>query len=333
MPGVEACGRCGARLDLASAAVDVYPPRAGRWSKRWRRVAPVSFRFQRWQHQVTDAIASRVGTLALPRSATGAFARIIVPGWPQIYRGQRTRGRIFLFGYVGTLILGTFFAGTLFGGILLGLAISLHASSVLDVVMGATTELSTRVLYALACFLALAVGLYWPVGWQIGQLAVPLRITANAPPFQIGDVLWYGPAAYRSSPPQVGDVVLYLQRTFEISGRTPRGHHAVYRMGGERIDRVVAGPGQQVEWAKGGLLVDGQRSPWRPLGPAPVPIGWKRTVPAGWVCILPSTTVMPPGAAGWSVEDFGPISIVPIANVRGKVYFRSQPLWRIGMIR
>ena len=41
MPGVQTCGRCGASLQLASLAIDVHPPRAGRAAKRWRRWFPV----------------------------------------------------------------------------------------------------------------------------------------------------------------------------------------------------------------------------------------------------------------------------------------------------
>src|SRR5919204_650375 len=37
MPGVEVCGRCGSSLRLATAVVDVHPPRARAWQKRVRR--------------------------------------------------------------------------------------------------------------------------------------------------------------------------------------------------------------------------------------------------------------------------------------------------------
>jgi signal peptidase I len=332
MPGVEVCGRCGASLNLATAAIDVYPPRAGRWSKRLHLLAPATFRLRQWRMQLASAMASAVGTVALPRPAPGVFRRMVVPGWPQIHCGQVTRGRVFLYAYLAALIPGIFFTGTVLGSLLMGLAISVHASSVLDVVMTATHDLATRILYSLVCFLALAALVYWPTHWLVGRVAVPQRITTAAEPLEVGDVLWYNPSAYRRRPPQVGDVVLYAIPPTRLTGRM-RGFNAAYQIEGARIDRVVAGPGQQVEWTKEGPVVDGQPSRWLPLNPARVPTGWNVTVPAGQVCIVPSTTPIPPGAAAAFRRQIARIGLVSIRSVHGKVFFRSQPLWRMGWLR
>jgi hypothetical protein len=332
MPGVESCGRCGGSLNLAAAAINVLPPRAGRWSKRMHRFAPITFRLRQWRFQIVNAMASSLGAVTLPRPAPGVFWRMIVPGWPQIHCGQVTRGRVFLYAYLAALIPGMLFTGTLFGSLLLGLAISVHASSVLDVVMSATSDLATRILYSLVCFLALAAMIYWPVHWLVGQVAVPQRITVSAPPLEVGDVLWYNPSAYRWSPPQVGDVVLYVIPQMRLQGRA-RGGNAMYQIQGARIDRVVAGPGQELEWTQEGLVVDGRPSPWRPLNLDRAPLGWKVTVPAGQVCIVPSTTAIPQGAATTFRRNLARMSLISIRGVNGKVYFRSQPLWRIGWIR
>src|SRR4051812_12976476 len=42
MPGSDACGRCGSSLRLATMVMDVQPPRAGKITKKLRRVLPVS---------------------------------------------------------------------------------------------------------------------------------------------------------------------------------------------------------------------------------------------------------------------------------------------------
>jgi hypothetical protein len=282
---------------------------------------------------MTGAMASVIGTVALPRPAPGVLWRTVVPGWPQIHCGQVTRGRVFLLSYLAALGLGILFAGTLLGALMFGLALALHASSVLDVVMEGTRNLSTRIIFSLSCMLVLAVGVYWPVRWLVSQVVVPQRIVVSAPPLEAGDVLWYSPSAYGRSPPEAGDVVLYLIPPVSLSGRTPQGNNAVYRIEGLRIDRVVAGPGQQVEWTAEGLDVDGRPSLWRPLNPNRVPAGTKITVPAGQVCIVPSTTEVPGWVRGAAQRNIAQLSLVPVRSVRGKVYFRSQPFWRIGWLR
>src|SRR5258708_22213495 len=91
MPGVNACGRCGASLRLATAVIDVHPPRAGRWSKRIDRILPRGL-----PYRVRDAVNamlfhSEVTAGALPEWSL--LLRMVVVGWPPIYMGGQPAGR------------------------------------------------------------------------------------------------------------------------------------------------------------------------------------------------------------------------------------------------
>ena len=327
MPGTEVCGRCGARLELEAVALDVHPPRAGRWEKRLRRWSSTFAWFDRSRTTVLDARAS----LSVDLTA-GTFLRMIVPGWPQIACGRRLIGWIFLGSYLASLLLGLIFVGTFPGGVLLGLAISLHASSVLDVIFRATPEWPLRLFYSLVCVVLVALVVYLPPGWLIARVAVPQRIVLTTPPFERGDVVLYNPSAYRRAAPELGDVVLYEIPQVQADGQTAGGYNAVYNVVGRRIDRIVACPGQKVECTGGEMRIDGRPSPWLPLNPDRLPPGGlSLTVPGGHYLIVPTTN--PQELIGVAPEDWRRMSLVPTASLLGRVYLRHQPLRRLWRIR
>lgn len=327
MPGTQYCGRCGARLELASATVDVHPPRAGPWEKRFRRWLSRSWLLDRSRIAVLEAC----GALSIGLSPA-LFLRITVPGWPQMTAGRLLAGRIFFWGYLASLLLGLLFAGTFPGGVMLGLALSLHASSVLDVVFWAISETPLRVGYSLLGILLVALILYLPAGWLITRVAVPRRIVLTTPPFERGDVVLYNPSAYRRSPPQLGDVVLY-----EIPGGQVPGLDGARDPG--RLQRrapggstgLSAGAGQKVECASGRIQIDGRLSDWRPLNPKRLPAGLSLTVPSDQYLILPTTN--PQEFVEVATTQWRRVSLVPKRNLYGKVYLRHQPLWRLWRIR
>src|SRR5947209_16589193 len=89
MPGSTVCGRCGTALGLATAtAIDVHPPRAGRWRKRVREALPV----RRAYFGLRDAAErARVSRLAAPGGDVAFLLRLTVPAWPQFAAAQRLR--------------------------------------------------------------------------------------------------------------------------------------------------------------------------------------------------------------------------------------------------
>jgi signal peptidase I len=143
-------------------------------------------------------------------------------------------------------------------------------------------------------------------------------------PFAEGDVVLVN----RWKTPQRGDVVLY-----EINNYTP-----VYRRGenrrtvytGENIDRILAGPGDEVQFKSGILLVNGAPSPWQPLNNRPLPDKYSWMVPPGCYVIFPS------GAPGVNLQDtdfLQNMGNVPLGNIVGRAYMQTYPLSRIHLIR
>jgi hypothetical protein len=94
---------------------------------------------------------------------------MLVPGWPQIHSGYPRRGFAFLGAYAACLLLALPFVGTVIGGLFLGLALSCHGSSVLDVIYSGTREWRTRIAYSLLCFTILGLCVYYPLSrfWLI----------------------------------------------------------------------------------------------------------------------------------------------------------------------
>jgi hypothetical protein len=341
MPGSDACGRCGGSLRLAAAAVDVHPPRAGRWAKRWRWRPWIARHWYAFRHALPHFAGGPHWDVFPEAPQLAVLLRMIVPGWPQRYLGRLLRGRIFFWGYLAALLLGLLFIGTSFGSLLLGLALSLHACSVLDMVLnepGAT--LRSLAIRAAACLLVLVCVVYLPAGHLLGWVATPQRLLLDSPPFAAGDVVLYSPLAYRIDTPRPGDVVICDVPMTQIA--IPNlGRAGVIQAGGLRIERLLAGPGATVEWASGRLLVNGRPAESLPLSLQSMPEKFVLQVPEGRYLIVPAPlelgdTVFVHGAPIRAAQD-GFVYRQPVLVARGailgRVYLHTQPLWRLGWIR
>ena len=325
IPGVQACGRCGASLQLASSAIDVHPPRASRAAKWRRRWFPITRYWNRFRAARVFA-GIRISGWPADLQRPGVLLRMIVPGWAQRCIGRSVRAR-WMFGcYLGLLLSALLFIGTALGWLLLGLALSLHAASILDIVATSVVDFRQRLIYTGAAMLILTTLVYYPVGRLLARVATPQRFNLAAPPFEAGDVVLVNPSAYRGSDPRPGDVVHYGFRSQDVrvSGRGQRP--AIYRLQGDRVDRILAQAGDKVTCDQGKLSVNGQPSPWLPLNPQRLPDKLELIVPKNCYLIFPSTDPL--------LFDVGQIaSIVPREQIWGRVYWRNQPLWRFGAIR
>ena len=325
MPGTEACGRCGTSLRLATAVIDVHPPRAGRVAKRVRRGVPV----RRMFYGLRDAAESAGATPAAIELARvfplGLFARLAVPGWSHFYLGLRWRGHLFLWLFLAMLLPGLLLLGTLTGGILIGLAFGVHSTAALDVVTRTFTDagLRDRMARSMLVSMFLAVLLYVPAGWAISYVAAPRIIAMIQPPFAADDVVLVNHLAS----PDPGDVVVYSIPPYEIAGGR-RLDNTIYTE--DRIDRVLARAGDHVVWADGRLSVNGAPSDAQPLMPTLVTRRLEATVPDGHVLILPSTTPnirLVENAGMWQH-----MSMVRIDRIAGQVWARSSPLSRFWLM-
>jgi hypothetical protein len=218
-------------------------------------------------------------------------------------------------GFLGLLLPALLFMGTDLGWLLFGLALALHGASVMEIVAARDFDWRQRMIYSGVAIFVLSLFVYYPAALLVAQVASPQRFNVAVPPFAAGDVVLLNPSAYRWRDPQPGDVV-----------QCPGVYAAAYHVRGDRIERILARAGDQVTCVQGKLLVNGEPSPWLPLNPLPLPDKAEITVPEN--CYL-----IAPGAFAQRMAISQNLSIVPRAQISGRVYWRTQPLWRFGPIR
>ena len=88
---------------------------------------------------------------------------------------------------------------------------------------------------------------------------------------------------------------------------------------------------QEEIFENGELRVDGQESLWQPTDTMSVEEGTLVVIPSGHYYILPED-LLPVGVRAHSMG--GPaLGVVPAGRVRGIVFFRSWPFWRMAYLR
>lgn len=315
MPGSEICGRCGTSLMLSTATLDVHPPRAGAVTKRFRNAVPVTRAYHGAVRAMADlgAVRQVMPTIAgLPQ-----ILRSIVPGWAHFHADLRWLGHAFLWGFLVFFIPGMLHFGSSTGSILLGLAFSVHSTAVLDIVMRSYNYVSftERMSCSVAVTILLALLIYYPAGRFITRIMEPHTIESSFGPFRRGDVVFV--SHWTKIKP--GKMVLYtpveVQADITSHQRRER-NYTVFR--GTRIDRVLAGPGDEIVWEAGRLTVNGRASAWRPLDASRAPARLAFNVPPRHLFILPTGGVSVPLVE--DLDSWEKLSLVPMENVVGHAY-------------
>ncbi len=336
MPGLASCGRCGSLLILDSIAIDVHPPRASRASKRLRRWTPRRS-FYRARDLASEGLRRTAGSVMedqrVPLPEPGTAHRLLVPGWAHLHAGLTVRGRAFLGAYLLLLGLGLIGWGGDLGAICLGLAFSVHASSVLDIlVRQGRVRFPTMVATAVLVSIVLGLGLYTPAGWVLSRTAATREFDQAAPPFARADVVLFNRWAFALRSPRPGDVVLFRpanQATVPLEGGPAFVRWMIRE--NELIDRVVGGPGDHVRWDDGRLTINGVAVSWKPLIPSKLPGHLEITVPEGRYLILPTTSL---GMnAGVPTSQWERLGCHPAEDILGMAYLRLHPLERLWFIR
>jgi hypothetical protein len=340
MPGVGTCGRCGSTVALQTLDVDIHPPRASERAKRWRRWLPFRFAYysaRNANQRVQESWFHHVWQIESPNLPLGTIGRMIVPGWPQFHMGQPIRGRTFLLAWIAFVVLAMLFYGVTLGSVFLGLAFSVHVSSCLSILHRGGIDSRGFWVNVVLVFFGLLVCVYLPAGWMVSRTVRPAVMEADSAIFASGDVLLCSPAAFWLRAPRPGDVVVYQQSAVNYTLPPPQ-HTAVRIAEGQRIDRILAGPGDTIIWKDGQLTVNGQPSELLPLNPDGLrPVNANTvvptlmfTLPAGCYLILPSVGPHIPGtlnARGWRE-----LSVIQADAIVGRVLLRSYPFTRIGRI-
>src|ERR1700722_2874375 len=134
MPGNEGCARCGTSLTLATAILDVNPPRASEFSKRVRRSIPQFLRANSVLRHLGRGAAERASSavLRVKPKHWALIWRSIIPGWAHYYDHQERRGRMFLSAYLSLILSGILMYGTTLGAMSLGLGIAAHVMAIID---------------------------------------------------------------------------------------------------------------------------------------------------------------------------------------------------------
>ena len=237
---------------------------------------------------------------------TPAGARLLVPGFPQWSWRQRERGLILFGSFAGALLVGLFTWGTTLGLAVLLFAFATHAFSAADAVRQYAFPGFGRLVPALATSAGLGAFCYAPALAMASVFAWPIAIEERP-----REGYFVNRWAYRETSPTAGETV-WLRPT---RGARPK------------VARVVAGPGQRVEWSGERFRVDDQVVEESPFRVAGSPAGFDMTIPEGHLLVTfgadPHRGRGVPG--GWEVIDQD--------DVRGRAWARSYPIWDRRLLR
>ena len=225
--------------------------------------------------------------------------RLLVPGYPQWSWHQRERAVVLFGSFAASLGVGVFAWGTAVGLLMLAFAFAAHAFSAADAVRQYAFPGFGRLVPALATSAGLGAFCYAPAVALASAYAWPISLDERPREGYLVN-RW----AYREAAPLPGETV-WLRPT---RGARPK------------IARIVAGPGQAVEWAGEEFRVDDRVADGSPFGAPGSPAGLRMTIPEGHLLVTfgaePRSGKGVPG--GWE--------IVAQDDVRGRAWARSYPL-------
>jgi hypothetical protein len=226
--------------------------------------------------------------------------RVLVPGWPQFFWGQRERGWVLLGSFAVALGAGLLTWGTWVGWSCFAFAFITHVTSTTDAIRQGSFPVYPRRVALVMTTGALAVLVYGPA------LAV-LFVTASP---------GFSPDRPRSG---------YLVNCWAYRGTEPRRGHWVWLrlppLGQLHAALVVAVAGQEVEWTGRHWRVDGQDQRLHlPRRMAVWPQTCRFTVPANHVLVEPEDEGAAPPSAG-------PLLLVSHDRIRGRAWAQFYPVW------
>jgi hypothetical protein len=229
-----------------------------------------------------------------------AGLRILVPGWPQARWKQPVRTCLYCVLY-WSAILTTFVCwGTLEGWAAVVIAFGVQTSSAVDAIAQSRFPLRGGTVSDWLIVTAVFLCMYVPVVIYASEVAWPGFEPGDSHRVYLVDYL-----AYRSSSPRDGDWIWM---------RMPRGTEA-------GVARVIALPGQEVEWTGRRWKIDGRALPHPgPMRAAAWPLACRFRVPDNEILVEPE---YPPDQD----PPAGPIVLVPEESVMGRAWARFYPIW------
>ena len=257
------------------------------------------------------------------------FWKGLVPGLAQWYIGRKPHDKVFFFGWLFLALLTFLTFGLTISNILLGLAISWHLASIIDVAIVTTQDRSDRIALSSVMVIGAVFLFYVPTSTLCWNHLGVQGVNGEAGPLRDGDTLLYT-MSWNTIKPRVGDFVLYNAPQVEYPSSGPG--HVVNRLGGNMFDRVLALEGQTVSWKEGQLTIDGNPSFYQPFISVTHPPDVTFVVPKGQCYIVPGVAFrrlrMPTDGAYWQQ-----VGLVPFESIYGTVWGVRRSLFRFVDIR
>lgn len=331
MPGTQLCARCGTSLLISGAEFDVHPPRASwlgrkvRFANRWvRRLADQAVNARDQMGRRARYVAE---AWALPMPP-GDILRLLVPGWPQLHERKREAGLTIAGGFGLCVVLGALWFGTFLGSVMLGMAFAIHCLGTLNATANDWSGLTMagRARRGVVAIGLLGMCVYGPLMWGVSWVADASVVNTSMGALSEGDVI----LIHHLRPARVGDVVRYEMPWGQGRLAEAIGHFRYYRFGGVGIDRIVAGPGDQVVVRQRRLFVNGRPAGVMPMNPLGLPEELTFPVPDGSFAILP-TSVM--GIRNAEPSIWVNASVIPAEQIQGIAYWRHGPWARRGYLK
>ena len=229
-----------------------------------------------------------------------AGLRLLVPGWPQFSWGQGQRGWVLMGSFLLAAGAAVLAWGTCLSWCFFAFGFLVHVSSTTDAIRQASFPVYARRTAVSMIAVALA-----------GVVYVPVLLT-------LIDTAWPGSAPDRTRS-------VYLVNCWAYRGATPkRGHWVWLRlppMGGLHAARVVAAPGQELEWTGHDWRVNGQVSRLLvPLRNSAWPQACRFRVP-------PDQVLVEPEEEGGLPPATGSLVLVPQDQIIGRAWAQYYPVW------
>jgi len=240
-----------------------YPPRA-RWHRHLYQVAYA------WRRQLhLDQIKLPIQT-TVPRF----FTSLVLPGFAFIDGGWRRIGAALLFSWMLAGLIFFVWLGHGSANVAFGMMMSMHVSSILFLMNRAWPGMRIRDR------LVLSLAVLGVVGQLVYASGLSLLQDRWFMPLKMGDKVYVIDRKALINQLRVGDLAAYQSEGSAGSGVRIRG--------GYLLDRILASPGDQVNFGAAAFLVNGVAHPVLPLMPEKVQI----TVPQNTWLIWPTLHIV-----------------------------------------
>jgi hypothetical protein len=227
--------------------------------------------------------------------------KTVVPGWPQFSWGQRQRGLVLVGSFFVAVAVALWTWGTWWGWVFFAFAYATQVTSATDVLRQASfpTHPNRTTLFFVAS--ALALLFYFPSILVLSEVARPgFELDGTGSGFLVNCWAYHG----HTKPHEGQWIWMKLPATGE-----------------QRAARVIAVPGQLVEWTGQHWIVDGHECHVHPShrrGARPQVCQFN--VPSDQVLVEPDDD-------GGAAPSFGPVVLVPPDAIIGRAWAHFYPVW------